>query len=196
MTSALLTRRRFFVRERVALLKLSDTYDILDPDTQEPIGIARENISGWIKFLRLLIHKRLLPTRVDICETEGASPVLVLRRGLTLFRSKVEVFDADGRELGFFKNKIFTFGGGLDVYAASGERIAEVKGDWKGWNFRFLDPSGRELGSVAKKWAGLAKELFTSADNYALMLKDDFTGDASLLLCAALTIDIIFKERR
>ena len=40
--------------------------------------------------------------------------------------------------------------------------MAEVKGDWKGWNFQLLDNEGRELGVVTKKWGGIGKELFTA----------------------------------
>ncbi|MBS2024476.1 MAG: hypothetical protein JST92_18910 [Deltaproteobacteria bacterium] len=122
--------------------------------------------------------------------------MLTLDRGFSLFRSCVDVTNHEGRHLGYFKSKVFSFGGGLDVYSTTDELIAEVSGDWKGWNFSFRNKAGMELGIVAKKWAGLAKELFTSADNYALVLHDTFEGDASLLLSAALAIDIIYKERQ
>jgi len=103
-----------------------------------------------------------------------------------------------GRNLGYFKSKLLSFGGGFNVFDAKEQQVAEVKGDWKGWNFRFLNKSGREIGTVTKKWAGLGKELFTSADNYIIAL-NDLTGtspDASVLLLAAgVSIDIVFKEK-
>ena len=78
------------------------------------------------------------------------------------------------------------------------QQVAEVKGNWVGWDFKFLARGGREIGTVTKKWAGLGKELFTSADNYVIALSD--LGGASqaagaLLLAAGLSIDIVFKER-
>jgi uncharacterized protein YxjI len=74
--------------------------------------------------------------------------------------------------------------------------VAEVKGDWKGWNFKFLDTSGHELGSVTKKWAGIGKELFTSADNYMIALGEaSQAGSAPLLLAAGIAIDVVYKER-
>ena len=79
---------------------------------------------------------------------------------------------------------------------AAGNEIAQVKGDGKGWNFRFLDQAGNELGTITKKWAGIGKELFTSADNYILALNQEPTpAQATLLLAAALAVDIIYKER-
>ena len=78
------------------------------------------------------------------------------------------------------------------------QQVAEVKGNWKGWDFRFLSKSGREIGTVTKKWAGLGKELFTSADNYVISLTDlggAGQGASALLLAAGLSIDIVFKEQ-
>jgi uncharacterized protein YxjI len=72
--------------------------------------------------------------------------------------------------------------------------VAEVKGDWKGWTFTFLGPDGREIGSVTKKWAGVGKELFTSADNYMITLQEVSPANASLLLAAGIAIDVVFKE--
>src|SRR5258706_3651726 len=40
--ASLLDRTTFFIKERVAIVKLTDTYDILDPATGQQIGIARE----------------------------------------------------------------------------------------------------------------------------------------------------------
>jgi hypothetical protein len=54
------------------------------------------------------------------------------------------------------------------VFDHANQQVVELKGDWKGWNFRALNKSGREPGTVTKEWAGLGRELFTSADNTSL----------------------------
>jgi uncharacterized protein YxjI len=70
-----------------------------------------------------------------------------------------------------------------------------VKGDWKGWNFRYLNKAERELGTITKKWAGMGKELFTSADNYIVSLNHEADpAQAVLLLAAGLAVDAIYKE--
>ena len=76
--------------------------------------------------------------------------------------------------------------------------MAEVKGDWKGWNFKFIGQDGREIGTVTKKWAGIGKELFTSADNYIIALNDgsSHANAGALLLAAGLAIDIVYKEKK
>jgi uncharacterized protein YxjI len=108
------------------------------------------------------------------------------------------VVDAAGTVLGTLKSKVFALGGGFFVEDANGGSYAEVKGDWKGWNFRLVASDGQELGVVTKQWAGLGKELFTSADNYMISLSESMGIDPShsaLLLAAGLAIDVVFKER-
>ena len=194
---SLLKRNTYFVKERVAVLKLTDTYDIFDPATGQQIGIAREEPPVWAKWLRLVINKSQMPTAINIYETEGQSAVVSIRRGFTFIRSRVRVVAGDGRDLGYFRSKLISIGGGFHVFDAEDNQVAEVKGNWKGWDFRFLNKSGREIGTVTKKWAGLGRELFTSADNYIISLSDlsGASADASaLLLAAGLAIDIVYKE--
>jgi len=192
----LLDRRTWFVKERAGLMKLADVYDILDPETQQVIGIAKEEPGSFIKILRLVLGKQLLPTAVNIYESEGAAALLSIRKPISFLRAKVQVFDHSGTALGYFKSKLFSLGGGFWIHDTGDRQVAEVKGDWKGWNFKFLDASGRELGTVTKKWAGIGKELFTSADNYIIALSAESPGAAApLLLAAGLAIDLVLKER-
>lgn len=190
----MLQLKTYLIKERVAVLKLSDTYDIFDPETGAQVGQAREELPTWAKVLKLFLSKQLLPTSVTVYDAHER-PVLRIRRGVPLLRAKVTIQDADGQPLGYFKSKIFSIGGGFSVYGTDDTLFAQVKGDWKGWNFRFLTSDGQELGTVAKKWAGLGKELFTSADNYVIALNDEATEMGSaLLLAAGLAIDTVYKE--
>ena len=197
----LLEKSRFFVKERARLLKLTDAYDILDPDTQQQVGIAKDEPPGWAKYLRLLVKKALLPTRINVYDNEAAPPVVSLQKGPGFFRTTVVVTDRTQGTLGRFRSKFFSLGGGFFVFDDHGQQVAEVKGDWKGWNFKLLDVSGNELGVVTKKWAGIGKELFTSADNYMISLAPAGGGmpaqsRAALLLAAGLAIDTVFKEKQ
>jgi uncharacterized protein YxjI len=195
----LLQRTTFFVKEHAALLKLTDTYDILDPASGQKIGVAKEQPPAWAKWLRLVLpdKKHMMPTTINIYEVEGQPPVLSVKRGFTFLRSKLNVV-AGGRSLGYFQSKLISIGGGFHVFDHTKQQVAEVKGNWKGWDFKFVNKSGREIGTVTKKWAGLGKELFTSADNYVISLTDlnGASPDASaLLLAAGLSIDVVYKER-
>ncbi len=196
----MLSRKTYFIREHVGFMKLSDTFDILDPETQDQIGIAKEKPGGFMKLLRLFLNKRMLPTKVFIYE--GADPqdesklLFSIQRGFTLFRSKVNVLNPDGTLIGWFKSKVWSLGGAFRVFDVQGQEVALVKGDWKGWNFRFLDAAEGELGTITKKWSGLGKELFTSADNYIIALNGEpEPAIATLLLAAGLAIDTVYKEK-
>jgi uncharacterized protein YxjI len=187
-------RKAFLVKERVGFLKLSDTYDIFDPSTGAQIGIAREQVGPLLHVLRLLINKRLLPTVVEVREREAGPVVLTIRRSAL---SQVTVQGRTGGELGRFKAKLFALRAGFRVFDKSERQVAEIKGDWKGWNFRFLNADGTEIGKVTKQWAGLGKELFTSADNYVIALDERLPmapDAAALLLAAGLAIDTVYNE--
>ena len=187
-------RKAFLVKERVGFLKLSDTYDIFDPSTGAQIGIAREQVGPLLHVLRLLINKRLLPTVVEVREREAGPVVLTIRRSAM---SQVTVQGRTGGELGRFKSKLFALRAGFRVFDRSERQVAEIKGDWKGWNFRFVNADGTEIGKVTKQWAGLGKELFTSADKYMIALDERLPmapDAAALLLAAGLAIDTVYNE--
>lgn len=196
----MLNRKSYFIREHVGLLKLSDTYDILDPETKEQIGIAKEKPGALIHILRFLVNKQLLPTKVFVYEGSDheaeARLQFSIQRGFALLRSRVNILDSRGTVVGWLRSKLFSFGGGFHVFDAQDNEVAEVKGDWKGWNFKILDKSKTETGTITKKWAGLGRELFTSADNYIISLTQDPAPErARLLLAAGLAVDTIYKER-
>jgi len=194
--SGLLNRTIYLVKERVGMFKLVDTYDIFDPASGQQIGIAKEEPPVWAKWLRLVISKSKLPTSINVYESEEAPPVFSVNRGLALIgRPRLQV-NQEGRRIGYFRSKFFSIGGGFNVFNLQDQQVAEVKGNWKGWDFQFVTKQGREIGKVTKKWAGLGRELFTSADNYVISLSGVGANPESavLLLAAGLTIDIVLKE--
>ncbi len=194
----MLDRNLYLIKEHARILKLVDRYDIFDPKTGEQIGIVKDEPSSVLKYLRLFMKKRSLPTTVNVYENEDAAPVFSIRKHMPIIRSKVQVIDGNGIPIGYFKSKILTIGGGFNVFDMQDNKIADIKGDWKGWNFKFLDPSGAEIGTVTKKWAGIGKELFTTADTYMISIDETKSDHKTnmMLLAAGLAIDIVFKERR
>lgn len=197
---SLLSRKTFFIREHVGLLKLSDTYDILNPETQEHLGIAKEKPGALIHILRFLINKSMLPTVVYVYEgddPENESKLLFsIKKKFSIFRPVVNVEEPNGHKVGWFKSKAFSLGGAFRVFDSGDREIALVKGDWKGWNFKFTDNAQNEIGTITKKWAGIGKELFTSADNYMISIGQDTNPNhAMLLLAAGLAVDTVYKEK-
>ena len=193
----MLNLNRILVKEQVGLFKLVDRYDLFDPETSRQVGHCQEKPGWYVHVLRLLINKRLLPTVVEVVPEGRPAPLFRIRRGFRLFRAVVQVEDAGGKLLGTLRSKVLSFKIDIGVLDSQEREIARVQGDWKGWNFKLVSPQGQELGTITKKWAGIGKELFTSADNYLIELAEDKSGDnkiRTILLAAALAIDICFKE--
>ena len=194
----MLHRRTFLIKEHVGFAKLHEVYDIIDPSNGEKIGEAREEASTVVKLLKFVLNKTMLPFRIVIRDARGIELVEV-RRGWTFFRSVVDVFDVDGNRLGYFRQKLLSIGGQLQFFDDQDNHVATLKGDWKGWNFGFSTPEGIELGVVTKKWAGIGKELFTTADTYVVDISSGVTegsaGLVPLLLAGAVSIDMVFKEQ-
>ena len=192
----ILDRNIFFVREHVGMFKAANNFDILDPETgRELIHCREDNLGILTKVLRFTDYKRYTPFEVELRTPDGQR-LLTVRRGISIFVSKVLVFDERNQLIGGFKEKLLSIGGAFRVLDAEGNEICYLKGKWTGWDFRFL-AGDRELAHVTKKWAGLGKELFTSADNYVLTISDDVPPGSPirmLILAAVMSIDLVLKE--
>jgi uncharacterized protein YxjI len=191
-----LNRNLYFVKEHVGFFKAANNYDILDPETSEIILNCREEKLGFFtKMLRFTDYKRYTPFDVQI-RTPSGEPVVSVRRGVTLFLSKVNVFDENEKRLGGFKQKLFSIGGAFNVLGADDQPLCQLKGKWTSWEFRFL-AGDNELARVSKKWAGLGRHLFTSADNYMLEISNEVPPDhpvRQLILAAVMCIDMVLHE--
>ena len=191
-----LERDLFLVKEHVGMFKAANNYDILDPETGQPILYCREpNLGLFTKIFRFTDYKRMTPFEIQIQDLNGR-PIMTIKRGISLLVSKVEVFDDSNEKIGSFKQKLFSLGGAFTVLSPSEEPLCQLKGKWTSWEFRFL-AGDNELAKVTKKWAGLGKELFTSADNYVLQISEDVPPDQpvrQLIMAAVLCIDMVLKE--
>jgi len=193
---AALDRNLFFVREHLGIFKAANNYDILDPETGEEVLHCREPVLGTVtKMLRFTDYKRMTPFDVRVTTPDG-DPVLAVTRGVSIFLSKVRVADPSGDELGSFQQKLFSIGGKFELLDIDGSPLCMLAGSWTGWDFKFKR-GDKQLARVTKKWAGIGKELFTSADNYVLEISDEVPAGAPLrriILASVLCIDMVLKE--
>ena len=183
------------VKERVGLFRAANAYDLYDESGAE-IGTAIEEIPNLlVKLLKFTDFKTSTPFEVPVKDRTGAT-ILVIRRGWTIFRSRVEVLDGRGTPLGYFQQRLLSVGGKFELFLPDDTSAATVKGNLIGWDFSFQDPAGNDLGAIDKKWSGMAKELFTTADTYVLRLAPGGGPNVRmLLLAAALCVDMVLKER-
>ncbi|MCH7683620.1 MAG: RNAase [Gemmatimonadetes bacterium] len=191
-----LNRNVFLVKEHVGMFKAANNYDICDPETGDVIMLCREeNLGALTKFFRFTKYKRMTPFDIRITTPEGQQLVRVTR-GLTFLRSKVTVLNGNDEVVGGFSQKLLAIGGAFDVLDQDDQVICSLKGKWTGWDFRFV-AGDTEFAHVTKKWAGIGKEFFTSADNYILKIADTVPPDNRvrlLILAAVMCIDMVLKE--
>jgi uncharacterized protein YxjI len=191
-----LSNNLFLVKEHVGMFRASNNFDIFDPTTQQKILECREPHLGIIsKLLRFTDYKRMTPFHVVVTTPQGQK-VLSVKRGISLLWSNVKVLDENDVVVGSFKQKLFTIGGKFEVLDAKDQHVCMLKGKWTSWSFSFVRGDS-EFANVSKKWAGLGKEMFTTADNYMLSIQPTVKGDAkvrTLILAAVLCIDMVLKE--
>lgn len=193
---ALLKQNLFFIKEHVGVFKAANNFDIYNPDTKELLMNCREEQLGFLtKMFRFTDYKRMTPFHIEIKSAKG-EPVLEVKRGFSLFLSTVEVFDENHHLVGRFKQKFFSIGGKFDVLDAQDNVLCTLKGKWTSWDFKFMQGDA-ELAQVTKKWAGIGKELFTTADNYILSVNDSVKKEDTtriLIMAAVMCIDMVLKE--
>jgi uncharacterized protein YxjI len=187
---------QLLVKEHLGLFKAASNYDIYDLATGEKLLECREPALGTItKLLRFTDYRRNTPFDIHITRADG-EPVVRVQRGVTIFMSNVRVYNGTETPLGGFKQKVFSIGGAFSVHDASGQQVCQLAGNWTGWDFQFK-AHGVELARVTKKWMGMGKEFFTSADNYVLDISDAVAPDSptrKLILAAVMCIDMVLKE--
>jgi uncharacterized protein YxjI len=192
-----LNKNLFFVKEHVKIFKAANSFDILDPDSKQVVLQCREeNLGFFTKMFRFTDYKRMTPFNMEIKSPEGKL-ILTVRRGVSIFLSTVEVLDERNSVIGKFKQKFFSIGGKFEVLDASERPLCMLKGKWTSWDFKFVSNDGKEFATVTKKWSGLGKELFTSADNYVLQISSEVPADnplRMLIMAAVMCIDLVLKE--
>lgn len=193
----ILKRNLYFVKEHIGMFKAANNYDILDPETQELIMTCREEKLGFFtKMFRFTGYKTMTPFNIEI-KTPSGEKVLTVKRGTTIWRSKVSVLDENDQLVGIFKQKMLSIGGRFSVLDPNDNLLCTLKGNWISWEFKFVKDDV-EFAFVSKKWSGIGKELFTSADNYMLKIEDAVKEESPIrlmILAAVMCIDMVLKER-
>lgn len=180
------------------MFKAANNYDIYDPQTGTIIMECREERLGIVtKLFRFTKFKQMTPFDIQIRTPDG-SQVVRVTRGIAIgpFLGKMNVFDEHDQLIGGFKLKLSLAGGAFNMLDAADNPICELKGKWTGWDFRFV-AGDVQFAHVTKKWAGIGKELFTSADNYVLEISESVPKDhiaRQLILAGVMCIDMVLKE--
>ena len=188
-------QRVLVVNQKAKIIEVTNEYAIFD-ESGNHIGAVRQvGQSKAKKVLRVVSSlDQFLTTKLEIVDSDG-TVVLQLTRPAKFVKSKVIVQDGNGTEVGQIiqQNVIGKIHFSLE---ANGQSIGSINAEnWRAWDFNIQDGSGREIARVKKKWEGIVKNVFTTADNYIVNIPTPLDEPLrSLVVAAALSIDTALKQ--
>jgi hypothetical protein len=165
-------RSNYFVGQNAICSKSYNKYQIFN-NKRENIGFVKEKITKSSKILNQIVGKTFLPAQIEITSANGTLEVVLSRRWF-FQRSKIIMHDPRGNVLGRVKKKTGIFKSSYIVLNQSEQVIAEISGKDKEWSFMITDASKSKIGTIDKKWEGIMKEIYSSADKFNVNIKTDF----------------------
>jgi uncharacterized protein YxjI len=182
------------VSQRTKLIELTNEYAVFDGGGQQIGAVVQVGQSAAKKALRFVSSiDQFLTHRLEVRDASGV--VLVLTRPAKVLRSRVQVARPDGSPVGEIV-QANVFGKIRFDLVAGGQVVGAIQGqNWRAWNFAILDAAGTEVARITKTWEGLARTLFTTADNYVVHVHYRLPDPlASLVIASALTVDTALKQ--
>ncbi|MDX6329518.1 MAG: hypothetical protein QOI83_1901 [Streptomycetaceae bacterium] len=183
------------VNQKAKLIELNNEYSVFDQHGGQLGSVVQVGQSTARKVLRFVSSiDQYLPVRLEVRDGYG-QPQLLLTRPAKFIKSKVIVQRPDGRPLGEIvqQNAIGKINFSLE---ADGQKIGAIKAEnWRAWNFAIVDHTESEVARITKTWEGLAKTMFTTADNYVLQIHRQLPDPLlSMVVASALTVDTALKQ--
>ena len=190
-----LTEPILVVNQKAKLIELNNQYSVFDQHGKQIAAVNQVGQSTAKKVMRLVSSlDQFMTHKLQVTDVTGAV-VLQITRPAKVMKSTVIVSDANDREIGRVvqRNMIGKINFGLE---ANGQQLGAIKAEnWRAWNFRIEDAAGQEIARVTKTFEGLAKTMFTTADNYVLQIEQRAAEPLnSLVVASALSIDTALKQ--
>jgi uncharacterized protein YxjI len=183
------------VNQKAKLIELKNEYSVFDQRGTKIAAVSQVGQSTMKKVARLVSSlDQFMTHELEITDASGQA-VLRLTRPRKFVKSTVVVANGAGQEIGRIvqQNAIGKINFALE---ANGQQLGAIKAEnWRAWNFRIEDASGREIARITKTWEGLAKTMFTTADNYVLQISERAPEPLnSLVVASALSVDTALKQ--
>ena len=191
-----MTRNRLVFNQKAKLIEVNQHFKIRDEEGNEVGEIVQEGQSKLKKIVRFVGSVDQFMTHTLAVYDSGGTRVLELTRPRKFVRSKVLVKDGTGADAGQIV-QMNAFGKiKFDLEDPTGQSLGMIKAEnWRAWNFAIVDPMDREIGRITKTWEGLAKTMFTTADNYVLEVDTSVQGKLRLMaLASAAGVDLALKQ--
>ncbi|MGW7238369.1 LURP-one-related/scramblase family protein [Streptomyces sp. NPDC054804] len=194
-SQTLFTEPVLVVNQKAKLIELTNEYKVMDQHGREIGSVAEVGQSALKKILRFVSSlDQYMTHRLEIRDASG-QPQLVLTRPAKIFKSRVIVTRPDGSQVGEIvqQNMIGKINFAMMV---GDQKVGAIKAEnWRAWNFAIVDHADTEVARITKTWEGLAKTMFTTADNYVLQIHHQLPEPLrSLVVATALTVDTALKQ--
>ncbi|MEW2246197.1 phospholipid scramblase-related protein [Streptomyces sp. NPDC006975] len=183
------------VNQKAKLIELTNEYKVMDQHGREIGAVVQVGQSMLRKIVRFLYSiDQFMKVKLEIRDAYG-QPVLLLTRPGKIFKSRVIVERPDGTPVGEIVQQN-VFGKINFAMMVNGRQVGAIKAEnWRAWNFAIVDHADNEVARITKTWEGLAKTMFTTADNYVLQIHYQLPDPLlSLVVATALTVDTALKQ--
>jgi uncharacterized protein YxjI len=183
------------VNQKAKIIEVSNEYAIYDQNARQIAAVREVGQSGLKKAVRLLTsYDQYLTHKLQVVDMAG-TPLLTLTRPAKVMKSRIIVQDPAGNEIGQIVQQN-VFGRIRFALESGGATLGSINAEnWRAWNFSIRDHTDTEIARVTKTWEGLAKTMFTTADNYVVQIHRPLQGALqALVVAAALSIDTALKQ--
>ncbi|MCB2224401.1 MAG: scramblase [Actinobacteria bacterium] len=192
----LLDYDRIVINQKAKLIEMVNEYMVRD-DAGNQIGVIRQEGQSTLKKVARFVSSldQFMTHKLGAYDADGTR-VLELVRPRKIMKSTVQVFDGVGNPMGEIRQQNMIGKIRFGLHDATGQKIGEIKAEnWRAWNFSIVNHLDEEVGRITKTWEGLAKTVFTTADDYLLDINGSLTGPLRVLAFAsAVGVDTALKQ--
>lgn len=183
------------VNQKAKFIELSNEYAISDQHGNQ-IGAVREvGQSTARKVVRFVSNvDQYLTHKYEVVDVSGRVQMRMVRPA-KFVKSKVVVEDGNGNQIGEIvqENVFGKIHFGLMV---GGDRIGSIDAqNWRAWDFTISSASGAQVARITKTFGGIARAVFTTADNYVVEVTPGLDGPLLMMtVAAAVSVDTALKQ--
>jgi uncharacterized protein YxjI len=191
----LFTESVLVVNQKAKFIEVNNEYAVYNQAGQQIGAVRQVGQSNLKKAARLLTSlDQYMTHKLQVVDMAG-NVQLALTRPAKFVKSRVIVENAAQQQIGEIVQQN-AFGKIRFSLEAGGHTYGSISAEnWRAWNFSIKDHTDTEVARITKTWEGLAKTMFTTADNYVVQIHKPLEDPLrQLVVAAALAVDTALKQ--